>query len=361
MKKKFIIFASVQVGIFLLIAIAMIVIDPYFHYHKNMKGISYQMLNERYINNGISRNFDYTGLIMGTSMTQNFKPSEAEALFGGTFIKTPYAGAGFKELSSNIQIAADANSELNTVIMSLDYVGLRRDKDYVAYPDIPEYLYDDEWFNDTQYIYNKEILYYGLIKTLISTAKGEESTSFDSYSSWASEETGFSHIMESYDHDDWIRQRDIGNFDYFDYDTELEKAYDNIDQNIVTLVENNPDITFYFFYSPHCILYWDSLYYQDTIKMQLAAERQTSELLLQYDNVKLFSFFNDYDLICDLSLYQNKEHYIAEVNSLILQRMSNGEYQLTKDNLDEYSEAEYKFYTEFDYEGYYQECLEGLH
>lgn len=358
MKKKFIIFVSIQITIFVLIAVSMIVVDPYFHYHDRVSGLSYQMIDERYINNGISRNFNYSGLIIGTSMTQNFKPSEASASLNREFVKTPYAGAGFKELANNIQIAIDANDKLDTVIMSLDYLGLRRDKDYVAYSDVPTYMYDDNLWNDTQYIFNKDILYHGLFTTLINTIKKNPSTTFDEYSTWYVD-SGFEHIMESYDRESWKEDRDNAVFSsYYFMDTELQKAYDNINQNIIPIVENNPDVTFYFFYSPHCILWWDSLDIQGTIEMQIEAERQTSQMLLQFDNVKIFSFFENIDLICNMDLYQNKEHYIAEVNSMILQWMANDQYRITKDNLDEHIEKMYEIYTNFDYEDFYQSQLE---
>ena len=43
-------------------------------------------------NDGISRNFEFDTLITGTSMAQNFKTSEAEALFGGKAVKETFSG-----------------------------------------------------------------------------------------------------------------------------------------------------------------------------------------------------------------------------------------------------------------------------
>ncbi len=59
-------------------------VDPLFHFHKPFPFISYNLYDERYVNDGILRHFDYNTVIIGTSMAQNFKPSEVEALFGGT-------------------------------------------------------------------------------------------------------------------------------------------------------------------------------------------------------------------------------------------------------------------------------------
>lgn len=60
-------------------------IDPFFHYHKPLiSDYYYRISNQRSQNDGIEKNFDYDGIIIGTSMTQNFKTSEAELLWGGS-------------------------------------------------------------------------------------------------------------------------------------------------------------------------------------------------------------------------------------------------------------------------------------
>ena len=74
-------------GYFLLIFVALgliatktIDIDPFFHYHKPKTNEYFYILNnQRSQNDGIIKRFDYTGLITGTSMTENIKASEAEA------------------------------------------------------------------------------------------------------------------------------------------------------------------------------------------------------------------------------------------------------------------------------------------
>ena len=38
-------------------------IDPYFHYHGPIEGISYSFAGERYMNDGIARNLDYDAII----------------------------------------------------------------------------------------------------------------------------------------------------------------------------------------------------------------------------------------------------------------------------------------------------------
>ena len=348
-KKYFYIFLGVQLFVLLLIALAMIFVDPYFHYHKPNPLFSYRLYEERYINDGISRYFDFNGIITGTSMNQNFKTSEAEALFGGSFVKEPFSGAAFLELTTNLEKTFDRNPDVNKVIWGLDYNGLRRDADFVAYNDTPEYLYDNNIFNDVNYVFNKEILYSGLFNTVMRTLQNEEGTSFDEYSSWDDGETGFEHILLSYDREE-VRQKVASGEIHYEADIEKERSYRNITQNIIPLIEAHPDIDFYLFYSPYCILYWDSLDIEGTMDMQFDAEEMTTDLLLQYDNVHLFCFYENTDLICNLDNYKNKEHYMGHINSEILKWMANGEYEITLENKDAHLQHTRDFYKNYNYD-----------
>ena len=69
-----------------LIVLALIIalvagVDPLFHYHAPLDGLAYPLEDERYINDGILRHFDYDAVIAGSSMTENFKTSEANILY----------------------------------------------------------------------------------------------------------------------------------------------------------------------------------------------------------------------------------------------------------------------------------------
>lgn len=350
-------FLVIQGGVLLLLAGLMILVDPYFHYHKPLPSLSYPMTEERYINDGISRHFAFEGLITGTSMNQNFKTSEASALFGKEFVKEPFSGAAFQEISDNIRRSIERNENLDTVIWGLDYNGLRREADYVSYEDCPTYLYDNNPFNDVKYLYNIDILYHGLLNTIVRTLRGDAPTTFDEYASFSGD-SGFRHIMQSYERDELLEAVESGRWVY-DSKEEARKTYENVTKNLVNLVKDYPDVDFYLFYSPYCMLYWESLSIEQALEIQLDAEKMTTELLLPYKNVHLFSFFENHELIEDLSLYQNKEHYHAEVNSAILNWMYNGMYEITKENQDEHMAAMREYYLNFDYEDYFNRLSEA--
>lgn len=96
-------------------------IDPYFHYHKpELERYFYSLNNQRSQNDGISKHFEYDALVSGTSMTENFRTTEVDDIFGCNSIKVAFSGGTYKEINDNIEIALKNNGNLKTIIRCLD-------------------------------------------------------------------------------------------------------------------------------------------------------------------------------------------------------------------------------------------------
>lgn len=135
-------------------------IDPLFHYHVPLESFAYPIIDERYQNDGITRNFEYDSIITGTSMVENFKTTEADRIFDANFIKVPFAGARYKEINDNLERAYHVGKDIKFVIRCLDYSRLVEDKNaYREGTDYPWYLYNDNLFDDVNYVLNKTILF----------------------------------------------------------------------------------------------------------------------------------------------------------------------------------------------------------
>ena len=332
-----------------LIFIVMVIADPYFHYHGKIPGMKYRIDNERYINVGIMEHFEYDAIIIGTSMNQNFKTSQMDSLFGTNAIKVPFAGAGFKELRENLERAFESGNEIKYVLWGIDYEGLAKDADFVAYEEYPEFMYDDNIFNDAPYVWNKEILISGVLNNIMMTLRGEETTTFDEYASWD--------IGRGWD---FIKGYIYGVPDTVPMEAgltweEREIVVENIATNIVALAKEYPDTKFLLFYTPYSILFWDNIYRNGTLEKQLQIEQIASEMLLECENIELYSFFDKPELICNFDLYQDGLHYVTDVNEVIMDWIHKGEGRLTKENYMDMIEWERQFYMNYDYDSIYSE------
>lgn len=327
-----------------------IYIDPYFHYHAPLNNYEYPIDSERYQNDGIVRHFDYDAIITGTSMTECFKTSEMNQLFGVNAIKVPYSGGSYKEINDNLITALKKNNNVKQIIRSLDFSMLIWPADKVGYDTYPVYLYDDNLINDISYLLNEDVLNH-TIRVLKYTKSGYKTTDFDTYGDWTlyyNYKFGKEAVDAAYDRQDYSNKT-VGLTD-----EDYTNLCNNITQNILGLVKEYPDTEFYYFIPPYSIYYFDSLNQEGTLERQFDAERILIEMLIPYDNVHLFSFYTEFDLVCNLDNYKDIAHYGPNINSQILQWMKKGHGRLTLENYKEYCRKERDFYLNYDYESLFR-------
>lgn len=330
-------------------------VDPFFHYHRPDTSRYYYVLdNQRSQNYGISRQFDYDGIITGTSMTNNFKVSEADALFGGNFIKIPFSGGSFKELDDLLSYALDANPKVKTVIRSVDITLISNPWDFMR-SDLgafPTYLYDDNPWNDVRYLLNRDVAFGRAIPMALDrhTQRFQPGiTSFDDYSSTGEEATGLNTVCPN---GYFFSERcDVTHLS----EEEKQVIRENVEHNITRIADEHPDIEFYCFFSPFSIDAWNDWNNRGILFQSLETKAYAAELILPHKNIHLFTFDSRTDITTDLNNYSDSFHYAAWVNSLILKWMHDGYGQLTEGNYKEVLQKEAEFYTS-DYRDVYEQA-----
>lgn len=353
-KKPFIwilLYLALVLGALSTIAYQVIKIDPFFHFHEPDTSLYfYSIDNQRSQNDGITKHFEYDALITGTSMTENFKTTEMDEIFGTKSIKVPYSGGTFKEINDNLKIALQYNPELKTVVRGLDMNFFITDKDEMRQDlgEFPTYLYDENVFNDVNYIFNRDIVF-GRVYSMMKAKRNNENitgiTSFDQYSSWAEGATfGKNNIKP-----DGFSKCKPGVPQYLSKE-EKEIVISNITQNVTSLAEEYPDVTFYYFFTPYSAIWWQNKINDGTIYKYHEAEKIIIEQILQYENIHLFSFNNMTEITMDLNNYSDWLHYGPWINSLMLRYMYEDKCRLKKDNYQKYLEKEWNYYLNFDYE-----------
>ena len=324
-----------------------VIIDPFFHYHAPLGGLQYEIFYQRYQNDGIVKHFDYDALITGNSMCENFRSSELDALFGVSSVKVPFSGASAKELDLNNRTAIKHNGSLKLIVMGIDYDNIFSDKDRMGYDesDYPSFLYDSNPFNDVKYLFNKSIFKTSL--DVISYARaGNKTTSFDDYSFWDTPDQPYGRdlILATYS------RPDASDETLHMTAADAELVTGNITQNILETARANPQIEFYLFFPPFSVYYWDKQQRLGTLERQLEAQQLAVELMLECDNIHLFSFMDEFGLVTDFDRYKDYIHYDSRVNSWMLECMASDEHRLTRDNYRDYFTRIYDFYTAYDYD-----------
>ena len=217
--------------------------------------------------------------------------------------------------------------------------------------DYPDYLYDSNIFNDVNYFFNKEVLFDIAIPMLADATAGKEGgiTSFDDYANWMdTAEFGADVVLG--DRTEFAEPTSREPF----VDEVKQQVEENITQNVVQLAKDNPDIQFYYYFTPYSIAWWGSQNELGTVQRWIAAEKYAIELMLECDNIHLFSFNNEFDVTTNLDNYSDECHHGDWINSQILGWMYSGTDELTKDNYEEYINVELDFYTTYNYKGLFE-------
>ena len=325
-------------------------VDPYMHFHKpDTETYFYSLNNQRSQNSGIVKNFDYTALIAGTSMTENFKASEADRIFDVKSIKVSSSGCSYKEANEYIETGLNYNSSLKTIIRCLDMGMFLDDADRMR-TDLgkyPTYLFDDNPFNDVEYLFNRDVIWNRVYPMTVANDAEDFHpgiTSFDDYARWQLRYTfGINTVAP-----DGVAYAGLGSSTCLT-DEEKHTIEHNIGQNVTSIADQYPNVDFYYYFSPYSILWWKEQAETGTINKQLEAEQYIIELILPHNNIHLHSFNNRTDIITDLNNYKDKTHYGEWINSAILKWMHDGKYLLSEDNYLNYLEEEKHFFTNFDY------------
>lgn len=333
-------------GILLLIAGVIIFVDPFLHYHSGQPFFEYPLKDERYQNDGIARHYEYDSIIVGTSMCQNFLCSEFDELWGANSVKMTTSGASYHESNSNIRRALSHNEDVKYVVCSLDGNRLNYDFDKDEYEGYPEYLYDNNPFNDVNYLLNKEVVPKTLA-VLNYTRAGNITTSRDDYGSWGR--------YKSYGRDAVLATFTL--LDEFEEESSLteedvQRIQKNISNNFLETAKMYPDTTFYLFFPPYSICYWEALARTKQLNMQIEAQKIGVELLLTVENIRLYDFSDRIDITGNLDNYTDTLHYGEWINSEILHMMRDGIGELTEENYEEHYDELKKLYTEYDYSLY---------
>lgn len=319
--KKTIIYA---LSVLVVIAALMVIIDPFSHYHMPLFGMGPVATDERTALVGIAKNDTYETALVGSSMSENFVDSWFEdGFFGKSAVKFCLQGAHFDDY----EIIFDEvikHPELKTVVFGLDNYILTDDPEEQEVT-IPDYLYNDRITDDSHYVWNKSALIEFVPKFIIENIK--EKGSDDNAYVWENLfPYGKAAAVASY-----ISFRPDGPKDREAYDTYFENADLFLDK-FTKYIEARPDVKFYVYAPPYSILFWDYSVLNGRLEAEICLLERVYSKLLEYDNVELYYFQDDKDIITNLDNYRDYSHYKQAINYYMYTRMKKGESRLTKDN-----------------------------
>ena len=324
MKKKLKQLLIITISLFLLTGALVVVIDPFYHYHKPLFGLKKVLTEKEYQCIGSIKHFDYDAVIAGSSVAENYNNAWFDERFNCTSIKAIRSYGATADLCYFVD-EAFKDHELKYVFYNLDPSALKAET-YTTFEETgcPMYLYDDNPINDVEYIFNKDVIFERIPYNIAQSFIGDydEGTSYN-WGQW--KEFNLAMCTGLY-----LRHPNVADMkDAHIYDDKLEGNLSLIEEQITS----HPETKFYIFFPPYSMLWWDNTYREGETEFYLYAMETAIIRLSSYDNVEMSFFMKDRDVITNLdSNYMDTLHFSPDINLYICEKLLDGSRQVSADN-----------------------------
>ena len=314
---------SLLIGALVLIVASVVIIDPFEVYHKATLFIPpIESGTQSYSNAGIAKSYDYDSIIIGSSMTENFRPSQLDELLGGRFVKLCVNG-GTPFNHKQMMDMAFGTHDVKRVFYGLDVAALSF---FYTTPkaEMPTHLYDNDLSNDVQYWFNQSVLLKYIPKALKTFGKTDP-LQRDSMYIWGQD---FAYGADAVLREP-IETGEVAQSPLVEHPALSQQSMLNVEYNIVPFIEAHPDTEFIFFFPPYSLMQWYGFYTLGQLHDNLMQKQAVTERLLSYDNVKIYDFQSELDWILNLDHYVDYEHYGAHINDEIIRLIADDQYRIT--------------------------------
>ena len=340
--------------IFLAILVPMIALilwmDPFFQYHKPLPGQALILRDAVYQTPGAARNLEYTDVIVGSSMTENFHTSWFDDEMGWHTLKLSYSGARTDDLKAILEQVFSGGRKVDHVLMDLNSYQFLVPA-WTAYTERPGYLYDDSCLNDVPYLLNRDALHYS-ISNLANYLLGE-TDNLDCAYCW-DDTVGFGEEIAK---KDWAPRRQK-----YLSQTVTNKPQNSIPatvtenlDNLTPIIGAHPETEFLLYLPPYSMLYWEEATYSEMgLENYIAIYSKVIGELLAYPNVTLYYYQYEPEIITNLDNYLDSCHHTPQINRYLFEQIKAEEKRLTVDNYQEALQEMYLFARDYDYSRYWK-------
>lgn len=301
------------------------IIDPFQHYRKaSIYSFDYSG-NQRYLNSGLAKNYDFNSIIIGTSMTENFTLDKTKDFMNNP-IKLSIAGGKSLEFKQILDIAF-SNHKIETVLFGLDVYSFFNVKE--ANNDFPDYLYDNNFFNDYKYLLS------------LDTLKRSFKVIFSKNNNTNKIEDNYNHMFEWQNNyqknfnlenviNNWKNRNTM--FNHKKDSWNLQQLESNFDNNLYKIIVENKNTKFIIFFPPYSILTYKDWQEKESLDTILRFKEYIYNKLISLENVYLHDFQIAKDVTHNLANYKDITHYSQNINFWIIEQIGNGNFLLNSEN-----------------------------
>lgn len=280
----------------------------------------------------------YEGILLGTSMSQNFKMDDVSKILGwGKTLKMSAEGATPREIRI-IAESAISTGNVKHVVWELYLNQLtNKPEDMNKNRLFPYYLFTDDPWDDYQYIFNVDS-----IEIAIRTLLKQYPTNYETSSRWmgpALKKGAFDkfnspeNISKLATLLNRTKRKQLPSTLSFE-----EMKYPNIDTHLLPVLSSNPKIEFVVFIPP-VTTYAYAKMPKDGFLRALYLRRYLVNQTKEMKNVTIHAFDTEAWLTENIWYYKDKAHFRDSINPVLLEQMRDRRHVLNETNIDVYEQA----------------------
>lgn len=316
-------------------------LDPLLQYGTESGPLTCYTYTEKYSNPGIAKHYEYDSVMVGSSMIRNTNVDLCDELWNCNLVRLPYSGASSYDMKLILDICFESDNDIETVYWEVNQFQMTGSPTEPKYP-LPMYLYRNDHKEDASYLLNLDIFYQFGVKDIKGTLKGV--------------------IKDAERRDITLKyskpiEQVVAEYQYSKYDGEVEKfetsmkstVEANVD-NMERIVKEHPETEFVFFFVPFSVLHWDVEVQCGRFDALMDAHAYTMGRLLEYDNVKIYCYLQEEEIIANMDHYIEISHYGNWINNKITEYIAEDKNRMTVDNYQETIQNMKEFIHGYDYE-----------
>lgn len=308
------------VTLLLLVALIVVIADPFYHFHKPILGMKAVLMDRDYQVGGTLVTFDYDAVILGTSIAENINTNQVDELFDCTSVKAIRASGGNEDLMYYLDRAYETH-DVKKVFYAMSV------EEFIAAPVVTVtdsdfyYLLDNNPFNDLEYIFNRDVIFKKIPMEIGNSFLFDYDEGY-SYSWFQTKEFSSDAVIGRYSPPPEF-------LDDVDYSDELSNVSVNVD-HLKERINAHPDTVFYLYLSPNSALWWDVSVRSGELTGKLEVIDYLFSELSDIPNVILFNYMFDEEITFNLDLFMDTVHFSQDINSKIVSDMSNETFDLSE-------------------------------
>ncbi len=313
-----------------LLSLAAYAVDPFFQFRFNS---AYLMDSD--IAGGLIKHYDYDTLILGSSITQNFRMNTFREELNDTPLHIGVGGISLRMIEDCMETAYRAGHAETYYIAVDPYLFYDVRNHYPA-----EFYFQDGLLPKLRYFLSHKVWFHylpldlglGILDRLgkKSPLAGDTCTpeNIDRFGDWSDKfEFGEDVVLDNY-----LNHR------YSITEIKTDDLYDTMAGRIDHLMErlDFDKGNHIFFFPPYSSLYWSDMQLDGHFEDLIRAKRYFIERAFE-KGASVFDF-QAADLTGDLNNYKDTTHYTPEINDWMVRCFANSRYLVTEGSLEEYLE-----------------------